>query len=53
VKRIFLPLLIAALAGATGASAVFIASGSSSGHTTASSAVVPPARDSNGEPGVR
>jgi putative serine protease PepD len=41
VKRLFLPLVMAALAGAIGASAFFLASGSSSGSGASSSSIVP------------
>lgn len=40
MKRLFLPLMIAALAGATGATTFFLASGGSSGHRVATSGVV-------------
>lgn|GEM_PF-6998051 len=47
LKRLFLPLTMAALAGAIGASAFFLASGISSGRRAASSSTVPAARSSN------
>ena len=47
MKRLFLPLIMAALAGAIGASAFFLASGSSSGRRAPSSSAVSSARGSS------
>jgi hypothetical protein len=47
VKRLFLPLMMAALAGAIGASAFFLASGSSLGHGASSSSVLSATRGSS------
>jgi putative serine protease PepD len=47
MKRLFLPLMIAALAGATGASAFFLASGGSSGRGVTSNAVTATAHPSS------
>lgn len=52
MKRLFLPLMIAALAGATGATAFFLASGGSSGRSATSSAAAPTAATSTRGSGV-